>query len=220
MKVLFVGEGKHDIGRPEFAVEIRPAQGVVPTLARRVCPYIHESSVAIGWTEVPVLRQKPNLKGLAVKVRSSIALAVRHDCDGIVCVHDSDGEDDRLTDMTAGAAVDPTQRIVCGLAIKSIEAWTLGDPAAIANVLGVEVAEIRTHYRLQDVEEFSEGSGKPEKQPKRILSQLAALKHRTADVVFRQEIAENTDPAELAKNCANGFKPFAERLAAVFGPRQ
>jgi len=220
MKVLFVGEGSHDVGSPGFAPEVRAATGIVPTLARRVCPAIGEESVSIFWREVPVLPMKPKLNGLAAKVRSSIALAVKNQCDGTVCVADQDRDTDRLPAMNEGvSAAGSDHRIVCGVAIESIEAWVLGAPTAIASVLTVAVAEVQKHYRLKDVEDLYQNSDKAERRPKDLLDRIAEVKHQTAGTSFRHEVAQRADVAELERNCSQGFKPFADKLRAAFGPR-
>jgi hypothetical protein len=220
MKVLFVGEGPHDVGPPDFAPGVRAATGVMPTLARRVCPAIGGDSVSIFWREIPVLPARPKLKGWAAKVRSSIALAVRNQCDGTVCVADQDRDADRLPAMNDGAsAAASDHRIACGVAIESIEAWILGAPTAIASVLEVTLAEVQKHYRLKDVEDFYQNSDKAEKRPKDLLDRIAEIEHRTAGTSFREEVAQRADVSDLERNCPQGFKPFADKLRAVFGPR-
>jgi hypothetical protein len=220
MKVLFVGEGPHDVGPPDFAPGVRAATGVMPTLAQRVCPAIGGDSVSIFWREIPVLPAKPKLKGWAAKVRSSIVLAVKNQCDGIVCVADQDRDADRLTSMNNGAsAAGSDQKIVCGVAIESVEAWVLGAPTAIASVLDVAIGDVQKHYRLKDVEDFYQNSDKPEKRPKDLLDRIAGVKNRTAGTSFREEVAQRADVSELERNCPQGFKPFAGKLRAAFGSR-
>ncbi len=58
MRVLFIGEGPHDIGHQSFDPQPRPATGTVPTLSRRVCPAIEEDSLALAWREIPILDRK------------------------------------------------------------------------------------------------------------------------------------------------------------------
>ena len=55
MRVLFVGEGNNDIGYSSPSPnQPRPAGGVIPALARKVCPAIGDS-LAIRWTDIPRL---------------------------------------------------------------------------------------------------------------------------------------------------------------------
>ena len=53
MKVLFIGEGPHDIGAPNSNPnQPRPARGTIPILARRVCAGIAPESIALAWREI------------------------------------------------------------------------------------------------------------------------------------------------------------------------
>lgn len=115
--------------------------------------------------------------------------------------------------------VSAEHRAVCGLAVQSVEAWTLGVPAAIAAQLDAPENEIRKHYKPSEVESFNRNDGKPERRPKELLEQIAASKNHEDGADWRQQIAELTDPDELCRHCPDGFKPFAEKLRAAFGPR-
>jgi hypothetical protein len=115
--------------------------------------------------------------------------------------------------------VSADHRAACGVAVESIEAWTLGAPEAIAAVLGEEPATIRVHYKPHHAESFYQHSGKPEHRPKDLLGSLAQLGYRKPDAEFREEVALHTDVDALAAVCPRGFKPFAERLRAAFGPQ-
>jgi hypothetical protein len=57
VKLLFIGEGRHDIGDPQ-PLQPRPAQGTIPTLARRICAKIAPESVALAWTEIRRKKQR------------------------------------------------------------------------------------------------------------------------------------------------------------------
>jgi hypothetical protein len=224
MKVLFVGEGTHDIGRPQFAPQVRSAHGVVPALAKKVCAGIGEDSVAIFWREIPVLNEKKRKRGLAAKVESALLLAMREHCDGTVCVYDNDRDDQRMASMEDGAAraaaiFTTPHAVVCGVAVESIEAWTLAAPDAIAAAHGVALQQIQQLYKLRDVESLYQKSGKPEHRPKDILGQVAALAHREDSSDFREMVAHQTDIDSLKDACPKGFKPFAEKLVAAFGSR-
>ncbi len=69
------------------------------------------------------------------------------------------------------------------------------------------------------VETFYQRSEKEEKRPKDLLEKVALLKGRSAGTEFRETVAAAADVAELEKHCPQGFKPFAEKLRAAFGPR-
>jgi hypothetical protein len=225
VKVLFVGEGPQDIGTPRFDPQPRPARGVVCTLARKVCPEIAADSLALAWREIPVFDKDARKRGLERKVARAIALsAIKFGCVGTVCVTDHDRDERRLSAMDEGRAqglqvAGPGHQAVCGVAVEFVEAWTLGDPEAIAAVLEESASTIRQKYREAKVEDLYQNSGKPENRPKDLLEQIASLKRRKDCAEFREEVAAQTQVAALEKTCSRGFKPFAERLRAAFGPR-
>ncbi|HEU4411485.1 MAG TPA: hypothetical protein VFS43_39940 [Polyangiaceae bacterium] len=230
MKVLFVGEGNHDIGpsgdegavrRGVHAGEGRPAGGVVTALACKVVPSIDRaSSRALAWREVALITgdRKP---GLDRKVKGAALLAKRTmKLDALVCVHDRDGERNayRFADLTRGAAEVTALPVACGLAVESIEAWTLGACEALAEELGLDPASLRKHYDAARTETFLPNSGKSEKQPKAILERVTAEAHRDAGVALREAVAERTDVETLAKRCPEGFGAFREELRKKLGP--
>ncbi|MCL4207022.1 MAG: hypothetical protein KJ000_31450 [Pirellulaceae bacterium] len=225
MRVLLIGEGSHDIGPPTFDPQPRPAAGVVSTLARRVSPAISKDSLALAWTEISNLDPKKRKRGLDAKVETAIVLsAMKYGLDGTVCVADQDRDATRLSTMEEGQSrglnlVRQPHAAACGVAVESIEAWTLGAPEAIALVLGTDAAVVQSHYRLRDVESFYQHSGKSDHRPKDILGRIAAAKHWKDSSEFRSAVAEHTDVAALKQTCPRGFRPFAEKLSAAFGPR-
>ncbi len=217
MKVLFIGEGRHDIGDPNpNPYHPRPAQGTIPTLARRICPAISLNSVALAWTEIPRFTPARARHGYLAKITAAALLAVRkHACVRTVVVADRDSKKDRQSELEKGMERArqqfPAHPIVWGLAIESVEAWTLGVPDKIAEELGVDVQLVQQQYpRGIDVESLSERSGNPAHRPKRLLECLAQLRHRHDSTAFRQAIAEKTEVAMLAQACPQGFAPFVD----------
>jgi hypothetical protein len=224
MKVLFVGEGPHDVGSSEFAPKPQQASGVVPCLSRKVCPDIGIDSVAFYWREIPVLNREKKKRGFAAKVASAIVLSNKYQCQGTICVTDRDGDETRLGSMEEGiergkSVVGNEHRVVCGVAVESVESWTLGAPVAMASVLNEPKANILKFYAPTAVEEFNQCSGKQEKRPKHLLKSIAEGKHKKDCVEWREEIANATDLDELCENCKIGFEPFRRKLVATFGPR-
>ena len=130
MKVLFVGEGPNDVGSSANDSDPRPAGGVVSALAQKVCSGIAAHSIALRWTQLHRFYPGGN-KGLAGKVAVAVLQAARKfECMGTVCVYDRDRDHDRLGLMREGAArglaaIGTPHAVVCGVAVESVEAWTL-----------------------------------------------------------------------------------------------
>jgi hypothetical protein len=223
VRVLFIGEGRHDIGDPDpNPYNPRPAHGTIPALSTRVCPTISDDSVALAWREIVRFNPNARKRGFEAKVPAALLVATRLNCSGTVVVADRDGDPSRGTSLQAGVArgreLFPQCPIAGGLAIESVEAWTLGVPESIADELGTTVAEVRKLYPPGvDVERLSESSGKEDHRPKRLLERIARLKHRTDSTEFRQAVAKRTDVAALEKACPQGFAPFAAELRLAFG---
>jgi len=224
VKVLFIGEGPHDIGasspNPD---QPRTARGVIPALARRVCAGIGPESIALAWQEIRRFNPSAKKPGYPGKVAAAALLAVRRfNCGATVVVADRDGDDGRPAELEEGVEraqqLFPQHPATWGLAVESVEAWALGVPDTIAEELGVDVELVRMQYpRDAHVECVSERSGKPDHRPKQLLERIAQLKHRKDSTEFREAIAERTDVAVLARACPQGFAPFAERLRRALG---
>jgi hypothetical protein len=219
VKVLFVGEGKSDIGPAEFGEEVRPARGTVFGLVRKIIPDIEEDSPALAWTELRRFHPSGKKHGFEAKVSVAILISARRfGCKGTVCVTDCDGHPSRLAEMERGqdhglAVVGDTHGCACGLAVEAIEVWTLGAREAIADVLDVAVGDVINCYpKGKHIEDLSKDSGKLENRPKVILEKIAQLKHQVADVKFREAVASRTDVGRLEDSCPKGFKPFAKAL--------
>jgi alkylhydroperoxidase family enzyme len=216
VKVLFVGEGRHDIGPADPVTETRAAVGTIPVLVRRACPHVSTESIALAWPALQ--RLGTTARGYAGKVAAAALVAARkHGCAAVVAVADADGDKERIDQLNAGAArakaVAPNQRTVVGVAVQSIEAWTLGIPDAIAGHLGVSVDDVRREYKT-GVEEMRQSSGKEEHRPKDLLDRLARLGHRYPGdcLEFRVGVAESADVDRLAQACPLGFKPFLDSV--------
>ena len=132
--MLFIGEGPYDIGaaspNPD---QPRPAHGTIPTLARRVSAGIAPESVALAWREISRFNPSAQKRGYSAKVAGAALLAVkRFHCRATVAVADRDRATGRDAELKEGA--DRAERLfpgfpaIWGLAIESVEAWTLGVP--------------------------------------------------------------------------------------------
>jgi hypothetical protein len=223
VKVLFIGEGRHDIGDPSpNPYDLRPAQGTIPALARRARGDIGPESVALAWSEIRRFNPSAQKRGYPAKITAAALLAVRKfGCSATIAVADRDGEANRKSELEEGVdrarQLFPQHPTAWGLAIESIEAWTLGVPDKIAEELGVDVKLVQQLYpRSMDVESLSERSGKPDHRPKQLLERIARLNQRQDCTEFRQAIAERTDVAALARECPKGFAPFVDQLRKAF----
>jgi hypothetical protein len=224
LKVLFVGEGNHDIGPSgEAWGQPRPARGVVPVLARRVCPSIDAASVALPWRELS--RLSPNArKGLEAKVAAAITISARRfGCEGTVCVSDRDRGLDRLEALNRGKrrgleVLGAPHTAAVGVAVESVEAWTLGAPQAIAEELGISADRVRAALPAKHVEALSESSGNEDHRPKALIDRIASLARQRDGTAFRCAVAERTEVEALRAACPEGFGPFADELRAAFGP--
>lgn len=224
MKVLFVGEGPHDIGPPN-PIPDRPrvAGGAIPTLTRRICDRVDADSVAVTWSEIPRFHAHAKKRGYPAKIAAAALLSTRRfGCAATVAVADRDGKTARSAELQSGVEqarqLVPGHSVVWGLAVESVEAWTLGAPQALAEELNVDIGLVEQQSpRGVHVEALLETSGKAEHRPKAIIEQVAHLKHRRDSAEFRAAVAERTDVNALAQKCPQGFAPFAQPIRFAFG---
>jgi len=221
VKVLFVGEGPHDVGRPR-EVEGAPtvAGGVVTILSRRARPDVDAESIALRWTELRRFHPDARRKGFARKVPVAALIGSRRfDCDAVVCIADQDGDEDRIDQLREGArrARDSVGcGVAVGVAVQAIEAWTLGAAEALAAELETPVADVIAAFpRGVHVEALNERSGKDDHRPRTLLARIAALADRSDNQLLRDAVAERTDSRRLEEKCPAGFAPFAAELRAL-----
>lgn len=200
----------------------------MPHLAERVAAVDRKHSLAMPWSHPRLSRFRPKNRarrthGYEAKVRAALLQIDRGviRVDGLVCVVDEDNDRERrsLPDA-AHALASETCPIAAGVAIRSIEAWTLGARKAVLQALGTTLDMVVKTCPPGPVEEFYEGAGDRSRRPKHVLQRLAHELGRVQDSLeLREEIASQTDPDELCRSCPDGFKPFADALRAAFGPR-
>src|SRR5437867_544706 len=94
------------------------------------------------------VHRKSRKSGYPAKITAAALLAVRkHSCAGTVVVADRDGREGRGAEMEEGVQRAgqqfPGHPVAWGLAVESVEAWTLGVPDQIAEELGVDVKLVR-----------------------------------------------------------------------------
>jgi hypothetical protein len=191
-------------------------------LARRVCPSIEPASIALAWRDIARFSPRAR-KGLEAKVAAAILLSARRlDCGGTICVIDRDGDETRLDAMGRGKtqgldALGEPHAVATGEAVESIEAWTLGAPAALAEQLGIPADRVRAALPKKHVEALRASSEKVEHRPKAILERIASLANEPDGTALRRAVAERTNVAELEAGCPAGFAPFAREIRASFG---
>jgi hypothetical protein len=218
-RVLFIGDGAHDIGSSDWPTDDPfPAGGVVPRLAAKIADIDRERSQALHWAHPRLARFAANRKtrGYEAKIRAAQLLLERRllDLEALVCVVDEDNDPDRRDLPThAHALASDACPIACGVAVRSIEAWTLGARKPLAEILGLSVDELPK----PNPESFYASSGKPELRSKDVLKRLAERRGGDARTL-REEVADRTDPDDLCRTCPAGFAPFAAALRAAFGP--
>jgi hypothetical protein len=98
-------------------------------------------SVALAWSEIPRFVPAGKKGGYPAKIAAAALLALRkHACAGTVVVADRDSKKDRQSELEEGVQRSgqqfPGHPMVWGLAVESVEAWTLGVPDKIAEELG------------------------------------------------------------------------------------
>jgi hypothetical protein len=218
VKVLFLGEGVHDVG-PDAEGMAEPFDGVVQTLARRICPGIAADSPARHWKTIALF---PPKRGHVVsrKLRAAAIVAeLKYECAALVAVIDRDNDDERSAALREGceAVAHAGGTAVGGVAVNSIEAWTLGAPTALASVLGTTPGRLAKEYPPGRVERLYENSDDAAKRPKALLMRLARdIAGRADGIQLRRDVASATDLAELERHCPDGFAPFAAALRAGF----
>jgi len=128
----------------------------------------------------------------------------------IYLIDDDEGEDKRSEQLREAQEfwkLDvPASNVprAMGVAIKMFDAWMLADEKALSEVLGCAVK------RQPDPETIG--------QPKKVCGRL--LERGTNQMAQREmyaEIALRLDLGILTSRCPKGFKPFSERVRAVFG---
>lgn len=220
MKVLFVGEGNNDIGRSFGGIELQKATGVVPTLCRLMRPHIDDDSVAVSWKQIRLHCRTKALPGYDRKLKLAVELAIENGCTGTIAVVDEDNKPQRRSVLSearnAIASDEETKlhRVAIGVAVKSLEAWTLADHEAIASVIGC--APECDGYRPAQVEHLYQESDKPLKRPKDLLKRVLELGHLEDSTDIRVDIAKQSNIETLKRHCPTGFKPFAEEVCERF----
>lgn len=212
-KVLFVGEGKLDIGT-------EGRNGPITILFRRVVDGSDWSDFGAQveyWTGITGQQRK--LPHLHMRRRRDLGLSTGYQpkvlflllttagtVDGIVCVFDRDIDHGyRLSDARNGRDEARKRGIqtpcALGMPIETAEAWLIADRTCVAKILGCD------HERLSRLPELS-------RSPKEELTALVPPRRDTLDIYV--QIAENMNLAELRRLCPVAFPAFESEIRVQF----
>lgn len=197
MKVLVVSEGEHEQG------------GALENLLRRLGG--QEAEFVFDYVRRDDIHTHSG-KGAGYTKRALRWLkeAKKRKMDALVLLVDQDNPEYRRGEQLQEAQGYRNPKVpaftlprAMGVAIRTFDAWILADEGALAEVLGCAVA------RQRDPESI--------RKPKEICRKL--LEDGTNPMAQRDmyaEVALRLDLHTLFKRCPKGFKPFAERVRAVF----
>ena len=188
MKVLIVGEGKHELG------------GALETLVRRLMDRDIQCDVE------PVKRNDIHAhhgrgQGYFKKALRWVLEARRRNYDAVVLLIDEDGKAERVRELTQAqedVSVTAMPRAL-GVAIRTFDAWMLADESTLGNVLGLKVGQQRKPESLTD--------------PKAVFRKLLDCSVQQLDqATLYRDIMVQVDLALLSTRCPRGFASFAGRV--------
>lgn len=188
MRVLIVGEGKHE------------RSGAFESFVRRLSPQndLEFESDRLARSDIHASHGKGS--GYFKKAVRWMLEAKKREFDGCVLVVDEDGKPERRSEIDL--AQESPLGIRCralGVAVRQFDAWMLADERALTQVLGGTVQRQRAPEEISD--------------PKRTCEQLRdAAQSRLPLSEMYAGVAHAADLTLLAERCPRGFAPFADRL--------
>jgi hypothetical protein len=227
MRIFLVGEGRHDIGDLAAAPSYR---GNKPGFLQPIVERIIGSRVAFDGQKVSLLGKEP-VRGLREilerKAWMAAQLARNAESDLLVFVTDLDkgsgmGQKAAVTEIKTrsamirkGSQAGASGEFACvpGIACRTIEAWALGDRAAVAELLGsAQPVELPPGKGPEDLwgKPRDPGSSHPKVVLKRILG-------RSATQEDLSKIAECAEIEIVREACPLSFDPFAVELETASG---
>ena len=198
MRVLVVGEGKHEL------TDENPSSPLVE-LVRRMLPAdveFHREKVSSPKVRTHRLRGKAEA-AYEKRALAWLSYATRESFDALILLIDHDGEADREKGIER--AQNDTRmplRRAMGVAIRTFDAWMLADNVALGQALDCSVP----------VQRSPEGVRDPKSVCKRLQSDSACELGLT-EVYFR--VARVVDLDRLKTRCPRGFGPFANRVGML-----
>ena len=186
MKVLLVGEGKHELS------------GALEKLAQRLCPTkISCVSERVSRSDIHAFHGKG--PGYFKRALRWVIHAEKQGYDAIILVIDEDGKPERIAELLQAQNHVFRFPRALGVAVKTFDAWMLADEAAIGKALACTISAPKSPERNRD----------PKKACKALLASSATGLTQSE---FYRQIAEYLDIEVVRKRCKKGFKPFAERV--------
>jgi Domain of unknown function (DUF4276) len=224
MRIFLVGEGRHDIGDLAIASPYRQSK---PGFLQPVIEKIVGPRAIFDGQKVSVLGKKPvrGLRGaLERKAWMASLLAENAESDLLVFVTDLD----RVSGTRRGDAAKDIKRkselinrgcqsllgkveCVPGIPCRTIEAWALGDRAAVASLIGADEPVQLPGGRSPEVlwgKPRDPNSDHPKMVLKRILGQMGTQEDLS-------QIAERADIRAMRQACPLSFEPFVTELEAA-----
>lgn len=197
MKVLVVSEGEHEQG------------GALVNLLRKlggqeaefVCDCVRRDDI-----------HTHSGKGTGYTKRALRWLkeARKREMDALVLLVDQDNPEYRRDEQLREAQEYQNPKVsaftlprAMGVAIKTFDAWMLADEKALAEVLGCAILKQRDPETIR----------RPKEVCQKLLDESV---NQMAQREMYAEIALRLDLGILSSRCPKGFKPFAERVRAVF----
>lgn len=188
MRVLIVGEGKHERG------------GALESIVRRLSPQADLEFENDRLANCDIHASHGKGSGYYKKAVRWMLEAKKRDFDGCVLVVDEDGKPERRSDIDS--AQESPLGIRCralGVAVRQFDAWMLADERALTQVLGGTVQRQRAPEEISD--------------PKRACEQLRDASESGLGLSeMYAGVADAADLALVAERCPHGFAPFADRL--------
>lgn len=190
MQALIVSEGPHESGGALEALVTRLAtSGLRCEHDRVACRDIHA--------------HHGRGQGYYKRAVRWLREAEKRGFDALVLVIDEDGRSERVKQFTEAQGYEHVSLPrALGVAIRTFDAWMLGDERALTAVLGCQVPRQPTPETIV--------------HPKRTCSELL----RQADCAMTQRemysaVATAADIETLEERCPRGFAPFARRVRAL-----
>lgn len=235
LRVLLVAEGRSEMGDLDALVvpggrgPKTVVQGYVPPVVRRVLGEV--TLVAQKVTSLGKFESKPRLPGHADKAAKALALASAQGFDVLVFVKDVDREGgvkkspkeraQKLQSMHreieegfSSVRRAESVRRVKGTPCRMVEAWALGDLAAVNKVADLKTKREPCPTAPEAL--WGDKTDPASGYPKNVFVRVVG---RDASAEVLEEISRASDDDKLAVTCPESFAPFLRELRAAASGR-